>query len=75
MEKSDLAALDYKFKHARSKRKVIDEYPELRKKSVSQIKGILMVNMMIKTGLDMEKRKRLRKLAAKIIRGNKYERR
>lgn len=60
MELSDFVALDYKLKHAKSKKAVLESYPDLKGKTVKQVLGIIMVNTMITTGKDFKKQRQSR---------------
>ena len=57
MELSDFVALDYKLKHAKSKKAVLESYPDLKGKTVKQVLGMILVNTMIITGKDFKKQK------------------
>jgi hypothetical protein len=69
MKPSDLVGLDYKMKHAKSKKAVIKTYPELEDKTIAQVQGLISVNTMILTGKDFkeQKRNRLRKKSAILM--------
>jgi hypothetical protein len=61
MKQSDLIALDFKLKHARSKKKIIDLYPELRGKTVPQVIKLIQVNTMILTGKSFKQQIQLQR--------------
>jgi len=68
MDKYDLIELDYKLKHTRSAqqiRKIIDSYPDLVGRNVSDIKKMVMVNKWVTTGITIEQQKRNKQ--AKVI--------
>jgi hypothetical protein len=69
MKSSELIALEYRLKHAKSKRAVLKKYPELAGKTVSQVKGVISVNIMLMTGKDLKTQKQngLRKRLAMIM--------
>jgi hypothetical protein len=70
MKPSELIALDYRLKHAKSKKVVLEKYSELTKKTVSQVKGLISVNIMLMTGKDLKEQKQngLRKKLAMLMR-------
>ena len=65
MTKFDFIALDYKLKHAKSKKAVIDTYPELRGKTIQKVLGLIAVNTMVVTGKSLEEQKRNRLIKRK----------
>lgn len=70
MKSSDLIALDYRLKHAKSKKTVLKLYPDLAKKTIAQVRGLILVNIMLMTGKDLKKQKQngLRKRLAMMMR-------
>jgi hypothetical protein len=70
MKSSDLIALDYRLKHAKSKKAVLKMHPELTGKTVSQVRGLILVNIMLMTGKDLKEQKQngLRKKLAMMMR-------
>ena len=67
MNKFDFIALDYKLKHAKSKKAVIDSYPELRGKTIKEVLDLIAVNIMVVTGKSLEEQKRNRLVKQKLM--------
>jgi hypothetical protein len=59
MKQSELIALDYRLKHAKSKKAVLKAYRELIGKTVSQVRGVIAVNIMLMTGKDLKEQSRI----------------
>jgi hypothetical protein len=57
MKPSDFVGLEYRLKHARSKKAVIDNYPELKGKTIQDVKNLIMVNTMVTTGKSMDEQR------------------
>jgi hypothetical protein len=60
VEQSDLVGLSYKLKHTRSKKAVINSYPELKGKTIKEVEGLIAVNTMITTGKSLKEQKETR---------------
>ena len=74
MTKFDFIALDYKLKHARSKKAVIDSYPELRGKTIKEVLHLITVNIMVVTGKSLEEQKRNKLVRQRILLRRLYAR-
>jgi hypothetical protein len=57
MKPSDFVGLEYRLKHAQSKKAVIDGYQELKGKTIQEVKHLIMVNTMIMTGKSMDEQR------------------
>jgi hypothetical protein len=74
MKPSDFIALDFKLKHAISKKAVIATYPELKEKTIAQVQKLIMVNTMITTGKSIKEQQRNRLIRKKWLLINLYKR-
>lgn len=57
MNQTDFIGLEYRLRHARSKKGVIDSYPELKGKTIKEVMGLIATNTMIMTGKDFEEQR------------------
>jgi hypothetical protein len=60
MNQTDFIALEYKLRHAKSKKAVIESYPELKGKTISQVNGLIAVSIFIRTGKDLREQAKCR---------------
>jgi hypothetical protein len=70
MKPSDFSGLEYRLKHTTSKKAVIDSYPELKGKTIQDVKNLIMVNTMVMTGKSMDEQRQTKMKQFFAIRRN-----
>ena len=70
MKPSDFVGLEYRLKHTTSKKAVIDSYPELKGKTIREVKNLIMVNTMVMTGKSMDEQRKTKMRQYFAIRRN-----